>query len=60
VVLDVGGFFYAGEFVEGLHCVYTVSTVSDRWSHNGCGVVMLYGLFAPDSRQLADAVAVEI
>jgi hypothetical protein len=58
VVLDVGGFFYAGEFVEGLHLVYTVVTVFSRWSCDGCGVVRLYMLFAPVLEVVGGAVAV--
>jgi hypothetical protein len=45
VGLCVGGFFYAGELVEGLHLVFAVDCLDDL--RTGCGVVMVSRLFAP-------------
>jgi hypothetical protein len=54
--LCVGGFFYAGELVEGLHLVFAVDCLDDL--RTGCGVVMVSRWLAPVLVVVAGAVTI--
>jgi hypothetical protein len=56
VGLCVGGFFYAGELVEGLHLVFAVDCLDDL--RTGCGVVMVSRWLAPVLVVVAGAVTI--
>lgn len=55
VVLDFGGFFYAGDFVEGLHFVFAGSTLSLGLSM--IEVEMVWRPYAPALGVVVDVVA---